>query len=231
MPVPTRSRASISLRTLRRSLTTVAAALGASALALALALLPAAGANAHDYLISSSPAANSTQTAPLTKVTLTFDDVVLDLAHNGSSALLQVTGPDGAKRHFETGCPTIAGRQVSTAVALGAAGTYTVTWQIVSADGHTVSDSIAFTYQPPAGTTAAAGTTNRPACGHATSGSSQATGAASSDASGRTTSASDSGSLDIVITIAVIIVGLAVIGVVIVLVTARRRPPRAPEDD
>jgi len=210
----------------------------AALVACALALAPAAGASAHDYLVDSNPKANSTQTAPLKKVSLTFDDIVLDLSHNGSSALLQVTGPDAASRHFETGCPTISGRVVTAPVALGAAGKYTITWQIVSADGHTVSDSIQFTYKPPAGAIAAKGASGRPACGRAGSGATS--GASATPATQAPASASGSGSLGIVITIGGVIVGLAIIGVVIVLLTARRRPkdraappkrPRAPEDD
>jgi len=198
--------------------------------ACALALAPAAGASAHDYLVDSSPKANSVVTAPPSKVRLTFDDIVLDLSGDGSSALLQVTGPDGASRHFETGCPTIAGRDVTAPVALGGAGKYLVTWQIVSADGHTVSDSIAFTYKPAAGTTAAQGSASRPACGGTTSTASAAP--ATTDGQQNTP---DSSELGIVITIGGIIVGLAIIGVVVVLLTTRRRtagsPRSTPPDD
>ncbi len=116
--------------------------------------------------MSSSPAAGSTIDAPPSEVTLTFNDVILDLAAagggggdastgsapaSGGSSVVQVTGPDGQGTHFETGCATDSGRTVSVPVALGGSGQYTVTWRVVSADGHPVSDSIAFTYQAPAG--------------------------------------------------------------------------------
>jgi methionine-rich copper-binding protein CopC len=241
--MPTRTHTHKPRGGIRNRMLAVAAA---AFVACALALVPAAGASAHDYLVDSTPKADSTQTTPLKKVTLPFDDVVLDLSHNGSSALLQVTGPGGSgARHFETGCPTIEGRTVSAPVALGAAGKYTVTWQIVSADGHTVSNSITFTYQPPAGTAAAKGTSGRPECGRgATDQASQQAGsqapASQAPATGSQAAASDPGALGIVITIACIIVGLAIIGVVIVVLTARRRQqddeehpkrPGAPEDD
>lgn len=249
MPTRTHAQHAGGIRT--RMLAVAAATLVACALAVALALIPAGGASAHDYLVDSTPKADSTQTAPLKKVTLTFDDIVLDLSHNGSSALLQVTGPDGSgaasvARHFETGCPTIEGRTVSAPVALGTAGKYTVTWQIVSADGHTVSNSITFTYQPPAGTAVATGTTSRPECGRGAATTQASQPAASQAPAGRApaagshAAASDSGALGIVITIACIIVGLAIVGVVIVVLTARRRlkedearpkRSRAPEDD
>ncbi|WP_308466210.1 copper resistance CopC family protein [Rathayibacter soli] len=219
--------------------TRIFASVAAAFVACALALAPAAGASAHDYLVDSTPKADSVQTTPLKTVSLTFDDIVLDLSGNGSSALLQVTGPDGANTHFETGCPTIDGRVVSAPVALGAEGKYVVTWQVVSADGHTVSNSFGFSYQPPAGTTAAAGSQERPACGRAgsepTPAGSAAAGANTADPTAAanapnstTTPTANSSSLGIIIAIAVVIIVLAVIGVIVVLVTARRRP-RTPD--
>lgn len=102
-------------------------------------VIPAA--QAHDYLVSSSPKANgSVATAP-TKVTLTFDDMVLS---RPARPQVTVKGPDG--RYYETGCGTVADRVVTTPIALGPTGRYTVTWRIVSADGHPVSDTISFSY-------------------------------------------------------------------------------------
>lgn len=201
------------------------ASLAALAFAGALALAPASAASAHDYLVDSSPAAGSTVSTPLHSVSLTFDDIVLDLSGNGTSSIVQVTGPDAATRHFETACASTEGRVVTVPVALGAPGTYTVEWQIVSADGHTVSSqsskSLQFSYEPPAGTAEAKGSASRPACGAGASGTSKATAAPASG-----TTAND-GNLGIVVGIAGGIVALAVIAIVVVLVTARRRPKDA----
>lgn len=188
------------------------AALGAAVVGV-LALAPAASASAHDYLVESSPAANSTQTTPLKTVSLTFNDRVLDLSGDGSSALVQVIGPE--RKHFETGCASILDRTVSAPVALGAAGTYEVTWQIVSADGHTVSGSFGFSYAPPAGTTPADGQASPPACG---GGGSSAAGVPTA----ASTPASDGDGLGLVIGIGIGIGLLAIAGVVAVLLTARR---------
>jgi len=210
------------------------------AAAAALALLPASVAAAHDYVVGSDPAADSTVTTPLQSVTVTFNDRVLDLSGDGSTNLLTVTGPGTAARHFETGCATVGDTKVSAPVALGAAGSYTVTYQVVSADGHTVSSSYAFTYQPPAGTTAAAGSEKTPcgaSSGTATAGGSDASSAPGSGASApatavastpQPTTASNGTDLGLVIGIAIAIVVLAAIGVVIVLLTARRKPPAGP---
>ena len=145
----------------------LAGAVLAVAVVAAVGVGDAAPAQAHDYLVSSTPAVNSTVTHRLSEVVLTFDAPVLD--YGRASTALLVTGPGTATRHFETACPHIANDSVSSAVALGASGRYTVTWRIVSADGHPVSDSIHFTYRRPAGVTAAAGTPDGPACGEPTS--------------------------------------------------------------
>jgi methionine-rich copper-binding protein CopC len=220
----------------------LAAAAGIAAAAV-LALAPVSAASAHDYVVGSDPAAGSTVTTALDTVTVTFNDRVLDLSGTGSTTLLTVTGPDAGTRHFETGCATVADTTLSAPVALGGAGRYTVTYQIVSADGHTVSASYAFTYQPPSGTTAAAGS-ETPVCGaggstapattDATAPTPQAgsgpTATAAASTPQPTTQASGT-DLGLVIGIAVAIVVLAVIGVVIVLLTSRRRRPSATDAD
>ncbi|WP_345762877.1 copper resistance CopC family protein [Diaminobutyricibacter sp. McL0608] len=193
-----------------------------------LALAPATGASAHDYLVDSSPKAGSVQTQPLSTVSLTFNDIILDLKGDGSGSLMQVTGPD--KRHYETGCPSVLDRVLSVPVSLGAGGTYVVTWQIASADGHTVSSSIEFTYRPPSGTVASAGNAVGPPCGQletAAPGASTGSGSNGGTAGGSTAQTSD---LGIVLGIAIGIIVLALAGVLIVVLTARRRPPSGPSD-
>ncbi|MDQ0744239.1 methionine-rich copper-binding protein CopC [Clavibacter sp. B3I6] len=206
-------------------------------------------ASAHNYLVSSSPAPGSTIDAPPSEVTLTFNDVILDLAAGGGAAddattgsspaaggssVVQVTGPDTAGTHFETGCATDGGRTVSVPVALGGSGEYRVTWRVVSADGHPVSDSMAFTYRAPAGAPASAGTPDGPGC------AAQAEGGAASSGDGATGSA-DPGStttdpgiaagreegvapyLGVVVGVGVGIVVLAAAAVVLIVMTGRRR--------
>jgi methionine-rich copper-binding protein CopC len=211
--------------------------------AVALALAPIAAASAHDYLVGSDPAADATVTSALDTVTLTFNDRVLDLSGDGSTNLLTVTGPASGTRHFETGCATAADTKLSAPVALGAAGRYTVTYQIVSADGHTVSASYGFTYQPPAGAQQAPGSEGTP-CGATASPSATpaAGGSGSTDGSGAqatatastaqpTAQAGSSTDLGLVIGIAVGIVVLAIVGVVIILLTGRRRSASDQADD
>jgi methionine-rich copper-binding protein CopC len=191
----------------------------AVAAAVVLALLPAAGVSAHDYLVNSDPGAGATVATPLEQVTLTFNDRVLDLTGDGTSSLVEVT--DAAGRYFETGCATTADTIVTAPVALGPAGAYTITYQIVSADGHTVSNSFGFTYQPPAGTVAARGSAG-PACKQAVAPSPSPTETLTTPAP--TKPADTSSNLGLVIGIGVGIVVLALAGVLIVVLTSRRKP-------
>jgi hypothetical protein len=202
----------------------------AAAAAVALALLPAAGASAHDYLVSSDPGAGATVTAPREQVTLTFNDRVLDLTGDGTSSLVEVT--DAAGRYFETGCATTADTVVTAPVVLGAAGAYTITYQVVSADGHTVSNSFGFTYQPPAGTVAAPGSAS-PACKQAVAPSPSPTETLTTPAPIKP--ADTSSNLGLVVGIGIGIVVLALAGVLIVVLTSRRKPratrPEPPTED
>lgn len=202
----------------------------AAATAIVLALLPAAGVSAHDYLVSSDPGAGATVTAPPEQVTLTFNDRVLDLTGDGTSSLIEVT--DAAGRYFETGCATTADTVVTSPVVLGPAGAYTITYQVVSADGHTVSNSFGFTYQPPAGTVAAPGS-HSPACKQAVAPSPSPTETLTTPAPIKP--ADTSSNLGLVIGIGIGIVVLALAGVLIVVLTSRRKPratlPEPPTED
>ncbi|WP_081235111.1 copper resistance CopC family protein [Clavibacter tessellarius] len=245
----------------RRRLVRVAAALSGAALATAALALVGIGqgsgpdaalpASAHDYLVSSSPAAGSTIDAPPSEVSLTFNDVILDLgasgggdaggasAGAGGSSIVQVTGPDGQGTHFETGCAVNAGRTVSVPVALGGSGQYTVTWRVVSADGHPVSDSITFTYQAPAGAATAAGSASGPACAAAQEGAAGAgagAGAGSGSAGGSATGEAGTAAgqeqgvapyLGVIVGVGIGIVVLAAAAVVLIVVTGRRKPAGA----
>jgi len=197
-----------------------ALALGALTLGLVGTVLAAAPASAHDYVVSTTPKTDSTVDAAVPQVDVTFDDVVLDPQHDGSTTVLQVT--DAAGQHFETSCPAVSGRQISVPAALGDAGAYTVTWRIVSADGHPVSGTFGFDYRPPSGTTSAAGQTASP-CG----GSTAKAGAATAS----TTSGSSSVSPGVVVGVVGVVVLVAAVVVVLLTRRARRSLDGAPADD
>ena len=147
--------------------------IGVLLLALLFGFGVVAPASAHDFLVSSNPTNGSTVSTSLSKVTLSFNDIVLS---QPSRPQVEVVGPDG--KHYETGCATSIDRDVSVPVALGPSGTYVVTWRIVSADGHPVSTSISFRYTGPASGSGAAGA---PACQAAASPTAASTPASSGD--------------------------------------------------
>jgi len=139
-------------------LVALAAALGAIAPVWGLA----APAHAHNYLESSTPKAGETLTALPKDFMITTNGTLLNIDGNGAGFALQVT--DGAGQYFGDGCVTVEGQRMSTTAALGAAGAYTVTWQVLSTDGHTVSDNYGFTWQPPTGFTPSSGSSTVPDC-------------------------------------------------------------------
>lgn len=113
-----------------------------------LTAAPAAQAHtaalAHNYLVASSPVEGETLTTlPDTFFVTTNEDL---LALGGSTAGFAFQILDSTGRHYETGCVTVDGATMSTEPRLGDPGEYTVRWQVVSADGHTVSDEIGFTW-------------------------------------------------------------------------------------
>jgi hypothetical protein len=137
--------------------------------------------------------------------------------------VLIVTGPDASTRHSETACPRVDGRTVSAAVTLGASGRYTVTWRVVSADGHPVSDTFTFTFHRAPGTAPAAGSASGPACGGGA-----ATAAGGSGTAGSSTAVSPVVWVLLGVGGALVLVLLAV--VIAVAVRLRPRPARAAAD-
>jgi copper resistance protein C len=105
----------------------------------------AAPAEAHNYLVESTPTAGEVLTALPARFSIITNDVLLNVAH-GSGFALQVR--DQAGLYYGDGCVTVDGPGMSTAAALGAPGKYTVVWQLISTDGHTVSDDFTFTWKP-----------------------------------------------------------------------------------
>lgn len=122
-------------------------------------------------MVSSSPSKGETVTDPIQTVSMTFSDDLLDFA--GMTAQMTVT--DDNDGHHESGCVTIDGSSVSTDVALGEAGEYTVDWSVVSSDGHATSGRYTFDWQPSMPTATTSAMTSSPVCGAAWSGSAQPT--------------------------------------------------------
>jgi methionine-rich copper-binding protein CopC len=123
----------------------------------------APAAQAHNYLISSTPEAGETLTELPELFEITTNEPLLDSVGEGSFAL-EVR--DEAGLYYGDGCVDIDGPSMTTAAALGEPGAYTVIWQVVSADGHTVSEEFGFTWAPGDAATSATstGTESVPSC-------------------------------------------------------------------
>ena len=118
-------------------------------------------AQAHGSDDSTVPSAGQTLTTLPEFFSVTADDPLLTLDQNSGFGL-QVQ--DSAGTYYGDGCVTVEGKVMRTAAALGAAGSYRVTWQVISNDGHQSSNTFAFTWQPPAGSTASVGSPSAPNC-------------------------------------------------------------------
>jgi methionine-rich copper-binding protein CopC len=123
----------------------VAAVLGAF-MVLGAVLVMSTPAQAHNYLVQSTPKAGEVLTVLPAQFSITTNDVLLNIAKNGAGFALQVKDSNGL--YYGDGCIDVEGPGMSTVAALGAPGKYEVIWQVISTDGHTVSSDFSFTWQP-----------------------------------------------------------------------------------
>lgn len=142
------------VRSLRLAALTATAAVATAA---AVAVFSAAPVSAHDNLLDTVPATGETVTDVET-VSLTFSGELIDF---DETSFAQVQGPDGL--YYETSCSTVDLTTLNTTVALGEPGTYTVAWNVLSSDGHPISESYEFDYAPLPGVVSTPGW-NVPAC-------------------------------------------------------------------
>ncbi|KAA9166762.1 copper resistance protein CopC [Amycolatopsis acidicola] len=115
-------------------------ALLALAFTVAAMLGMAAPASAHNVLISTDPGKGASLDTGPAKITLTFDAPV----QGGNINQISVVGPGNTQ--WAEGSVEISSNVISAGVRpLGPAGTYTVGYRILSADGHPVSGEYTFT--------------------------------------------------------------------------------------
>lgn len=138
--------------------------LGAAVMGMAAALVLglAAPALAHNYRISSTPEPGATLTSLPSTFDITTNGLLLDIDGDGTGFALEVRDAGGG--YYGDGCIVVTGASMTTAAQLGEAGIYTVTWQAISTDGHTISDEYKFTWQPPQGLAASTPSPAAPDC-------------------------------------------------------------------
>ena len=108
-------------------------------------LIGAAPAQAHDSLVSTSPADGETITEDPGVISLTLTGEP-QASESIETAIIEVTAGDG--HPASTGEVTIEGATISTEVSLEHADEYTVDWRSLSADGHPIEGTYTFTYAP-----------------------------------------------------------------------------------
>lgn len=122
-----------------------------AALAIAAAgVFAATPASAHDALVSTDPAADTTLDASPEQLTLAFSAELLAGAGNE----VQVTDAAGAS--LADGAAVVDGTNLVQPLVADGSGVITVVWRAVSSDGHPISGQYAFTVAaPPAPTESA----------------------------------------------------------------------------
>lgn len=137
------------------------------ALAVGFALAIATPAVAHNFIVSSTPADGETLTELPEQWQVTTNETLLDLGGQGAGFALLVSDEQGL--FYGDGCVTIEGASLSMPAELGTDGDYTLTYQFISADGHTLSGELSFTWQAPAEFEPHLGLAEPPVCGETAS--------------------------------------------------------------
>jgi methionine-rich copper-binding protein CopC len=102
-----------------------------------LLLLAAGEATAHAFLDHAEPrVGNKVATAPR-EVTLWF-------TQNLEAAFSTITVTNAAGQRVDTDKPRVSGNQMSVSLRSGGAGTYHVTWRVLSVDTHTTDGNFTF---------------------------------------------------------------------------------------
>lgn len=121
------------------------------------------GASGHNVVVETSPEAGSTVSDSLVDIRIVTNDQLLDLTGTGSGFAIVVRDAEGL--YYGDGCVTVGDTDMSATASLGEPGDYTVTFQFVSADGHSLSDSFSFTFNPPSDHAPVTGLEQAPQCG------------------------------------------------------------------
>lgn len=118
---------------------------------------------AHNVVEQRSPEPGSTITESPVTISIATDDEFLDLS--GESRGFGIVLLDANGLYYGGGCIDITERVMGTSIAFGEPGEYTIVYQFVSADGHSLSESYDITFAPTAIHTPAIGYSTPPLCG------------------------------------------------------------------
>lgn len=104
------------------------------------------GAQAHSQLVSSFPIANSQLSKAPQYVDLTFNEDLLLIANKVTN---KISVTDSKKVNWQKSKLDVKGGKIRAYLKTGLTpGKYTVTYRVVSEDGHPIRGSYLFTYKP-----------------------------------------------------------------------------------
>jgi copper resistance protein C len=106
-----------------------------------LLMLAAGQAQAHAMLDHAEPRVGNKVAAAPHEVTLWFTQTL-------EPAFSSVTVTDPAGKRVDSGKPRVSGNQISVSLRPGGAGTYHVTWRVLSVDTHTTDGNFTFSVGP-----------------------------------------------------------------------------------
>ena len=132
-------------------------------LLIAAALMFSTPATAHNAVVDTIPADGDTVTTSPVDIVISTSDELLDLGGTGSGFAIVVRDASGL--YYGDGCVDVGSTDMGAIADLGEAGEYTVTYRFVSADGHSLSDSFGFSFDPSASHTPVSGSASPPQCG------------------------------------------------------------------
>jgi methionine-rich copper-binding protein CopC len=180
----------------------------------------ASPAFAHNFLVSSTPAAGQTLTKLPSRFVITTNEGLLDLSGHGAGFAFDIE--DAHHRFYGDGCVSVDGPSMSIAPTIGAAGTYKVIWQIVSADGHIVSNDYTFRWAPSGSFTPSVGASHPQDCGGKSGGT-----APPDPHLGQDATKLPSANVGLVLGIAGGVVGLGLVLTLVILLSGRRKKSTA----
>jgi methionine-rich copper-binding protein CopC len=102
-----------------------------------LLLLVTGEASAHALLDRAEPRVGNTVATAPREVTLWFTQKL-------EAAFSTVTVTNAAGQRVDTGKPRVSGNQMAVSLRAGGAGTYHVTWRVLSVDAHATDGSFSF---------------------------------------------------------------------------------------
>ena len=140
----------------------IAIAVALATAVVAPAVIIASPAQAHNFIVSSTPSSGEVLTQLPKEFIITTNGPLFTFQHSTSGFAMEIR--DGSGLFYGDGCLTVSGPSMSQTAALGPAGSYTVLWQLVSSDGHTVSGEYPFTWAPQAGQPVSVGSSTPPDC-------------------------------------------------------------------